>query len=214
MIPQGTKFIGISPNVNLKEKKSAVLNSETQPFTIDDIRGYKNLTVLLNQEGGSNSSTVLGDSLIQKGVSYYIEENPNNEDLMAIGAPSNDSGVSFIATDTVDEAYTDSVVLTYNTGAPTAKVFSNTLDATVWFEFDSDGTYYALFDSYIFFDPSEYVTITGSFSVPSEGLDVSTIQARPVFFNVLEITSIHNGAFENDIIGSEVPCILEIRKYE
>lgn len=36
-VPSGTRFIGIADTVNLKERKSAVLNSETQPYTIQDI---------------------------------------------------------------------------------------------------------------------------------------------------------------------------------
>jgi len=36
-VPSGTRFIGIAENVNLTERKSAVLNSDTQPFTIQDI---------------------------------------------------------------------------------------------------------------------------------------------------------------------------------
>lgn len=36
-VPSGTRFIGISENVNLAERKSAVLNAETQPYTIQDI---------------------------------------------------------------------------------------------------------------------------------------------------------------------------------
>lgn len=36
-VPSGTRFIGISENVNLTERKSAVLNAETQPYTIQDI---------------------------------------------------------------------------------------------------------------------------------------------------------------------------------
>ena len=36
-VPSGTRFIGISERVNLKERKSAVLNSDTQPFTMQDI---------------------------------------------------------------------------------------------------------------------------------------------------------------------------------
>ena len=36
-VPSGTRFIGISENVNLTERKSAVLNAETQPFTIEDL---------------------------------------------------------------------------------------------------------------------------------------------------------------------------------
>lgn len=36
-VPSGTRFIGISERVNLTERKSAGLNSETQPYTIDDL---------------------------------------------------------------------------------------------------------------------------------------------------------------------------------
>jgi hypothetical protein len=36
-VPLSTRFIGISENVNLEEKKSAVLNAETQPYTISDL---------------------------------------------------------------------------------------------------------------------------------------------------------------------------------
>jgi hypothetical protein len=36
-VPSGTRFIGISENVNLTERKSAVLNTETQPYTIQDL---------------------------------------------------------------------------------------------------------------------------------------------------------------------------------
>jgi hypothetical protein len=36
-VPSGTRFIGISQNVNLTERKSAVLNAETQPYTIQDL---------------------------------------------------------------------------------------------------------------------------------------------------------------------------------
>ena len=50
-VPSGTRFIGIAGSVNLTERKSAGLNSETQPYTIDDIRGYKVYTALLTQSG-------------------------------------------------------------------------------------------------------------------------------------------------------------------
>ena len=36
-VPSGTRFIGISERVNLKERKSAVLNSDTQAYTIQDL---------------------------------------------------------------------------------------------------------------------------------------------------------------------------------
>lgn len=36
-VPSGTRFIGISERVNLTERKSAVLNSDTQAYTIQDL---------------------------------------------------------------------------------------------------------------------------------------------------------------------------------
>lgn len=36
-VPLSTRFIGISENVNLTERKSAVLNADTQPYTIADL---------------------------------------------------------------------------------------------------------------------------------------------------------------------------------
>ena len=37
-IPNGTRFIGISQEVDLKERKSNSLNNLTEPYTIEDIR--------------------------------------------------------------------------------------------------------------------------------------------------------------------------------
>jgi len=36
-ISSGTRFIGIASSVNLTERKSALINNETEPFTIEDI---------------------------------------------------------------------------------------------------------------------------------------------------------------------------------
>lgn len=36
-VPSGTRFIGIASSVDLTERKSAVLNKQTEPFTIEDI---------------------------------------------------------------------------------------------------------------------------------------------------------------------------------
>ena len=47
IVPSGTRFVGISENVNLKERKSAVLNAETQPYTIEDLAA----TVGVGSEG-------------------------------------------------------------------------------------------------------------------------------------------------------------------
>ena len=36
-VPSGTRFIGIATSADLVERKSAVLNKTTQPYTIEDI---------------------------------------------------------------------------------------------------------------------------------------------------------------------------------
>lgn len=37
IVPSNTRFVGISSSVDLKERKSSLINSETQPYTIEDI---------------------------------------------------------------------------------------------------------------------------------------------------------------------------------
>jgi hypothetical protein len=37
IIPSGTRFIGIAENVNLTERKSSLLNKQTEPYTIEDL---------------------------------------------------------------------------------------------------------------------------------------------------------------------------------
>lgn len=46
-VPSGTRFIGIAETVNLTERKSATLNTETQPYTIEDLSA----TVGVGSEG-------------------------------------------------------------------------------------------------------------------------------------------------------------------
>jgi hypothetical protein len=66
IIPIGTRFIGISPTVNLVERKSALINRETEPFTIEDINAdavgqsiYANGFVIA---GAINTDIVLPDN--------------------------------------------------------------------------------------------------------------------------------------------------------
>jgi hypothetical protein len=66
IIPIGTRFIGISPTVNLTERKSSLINRETEPFTIEDINAdavgqsiYANGFVIA---GAINTDIVLPDN--------------------------------------------------------------------------------------------------------------------------------------------------------
>lgn len=90
----GTKFIGINPNVNTVEKKSAQANSPTEVYTIEDIRGgYKSFvgyfTVYTNIV--SYESLTVGDE-------YIIVSNDGDADFTNVGAVDNNVGTTFVAT--------------------------------------------------------------------------------------------------------------------
>jgi hypothetical protein len=62
-VPNGTKFIGISANVDTLERKSALANSPSQVYTIEDIaesagKLYKVYTALLSQVGSPSSAPI------------------------------------------------------------------------------------------------------------------------------------------------------------
>lgn len=71
MIPLNTRFIGIAPQVDLVEKKSSLINAETEPYTMQDIidtvgngDGYVKYVALLNQdEEEAPVATVLQNSI-------------------------------------------------------------------------------------------------------------------------------------------------------
>jgi hypothetical protein len=144
-VPDTTRFIGFSNRVNLRERKSNVANAESQAYTMQDIadttRPYKVFTALLSQSGGDNFVDVSGEGgTINMGVTYIINENPNNYDLVIYGAPNNNEGTYFVANQTSILNYSDSLQLTYNAGAPVATVLENTI-GDVWFTFLGNGTY-------------------------------------------------------------------------
>jgi hypothetical protein len=45
-IPAGTRFIGISTNADLVERKATIQNSLTEPFTIEDLTSAVDFTVI------------------------------------------------------------------------------------------------------------------------------------------------------------------------
>lgn len=85
-VPLDTRFIGIAPQVNLTESKSALINAETQPYTMQDIvdtagggGGYLKYVALLNQSGVlAPVATVLENTLggtpvwTRSGVGNYV----------------------------------------------------------------------------------------------------------------------------------------------
>jgi hypothetical protein len=67
-VPNDTRFIGINPTVNLRERRSARINRETQPHTMQDItdsiRPYKVYTALITQESEANPTVIVLENTI------------------------------------------------------------------------------------------------------------------------------------------------------
>lgn len=147
MIPQGTRFIGFSPKVDLSERKTANSNSETEPYTLDDIKGYKVFTALLTQNGGDSpvSSNYTNLEPLTIGRSYYIFENNTLQnggtDFTNVGAANNEVGTWFIATGTTPIWGASSGDVTANEGAPVATVLENTI-GNIWFTYNDIGIYF------------------------------------------------------------------------
>jgi len=145
MIPSGTRFIGISETVNLTERRSAIINAETQPYTVNDIRGYKVFTALLTQSGGDGpESNNSGNQVpLTIGRTYYISLNNNLEgDFTNVGAPNNEVGTFFVSTGTTPANWGSNSDLLSNTGAPVVTVLENTIGNIFW-TYEDVGVYAA-----------------------------------------------------------------------
>ena len=146
-IANDTQFIGISPTIDLTGKKSAILNEQTIPVTMDDItstvRPYNVFTALLTQSGGDNVAYISSDDTepLVVGVTYKITFN-NGGDFTNVGAPNNNVNTFFIATGTTPNSWgvVGDTEVSYNTGAPVATVLENTI-GNVWFTYGNVGSY-------------------------------------------------------------------------
>ena len=129
--------------------------SSNEKYIVEDIhdivtevnsKPYKVFTALLTQSGGDDPFEIDGDNgPLVKGVTYYINTNPDNFDLTIYGAPNNNAGTYFIANqDVATLPYTYSLQLYYNTGAPVVTVLENTI-GNVWFIYNNVGSYSAYF---------------------------------------------------------------------
>jgi hypothetical protein len=143
---------------------------------------YKVFTALLTQSGGDNPAAV-PDGAVTKGVTYQILD-ASNGDFSNIGAPNNNTGTYFVATNNeIPNSYGDAI-LGWNEGAPVVTVLENTI-GNVWFSYNS----------------------VGSYSANSNGLFIGNIyspQNKNVFFNdsyetdyrIKNIGAIDNNAIE------------------
>lgn len=68
IVPNDTRFIGINPTVNLRERRSARINRETQPVSMQDItdsiRPYKVYTALISQADQDDPEVIVLENTI------------------------------------------------------------------------------------------------------------------------------------------------------
>jgi hypothetical protein len=172
MIPSGTRFIGFSDSVNLTEKRSASVNAETAVYTVDELRGYKVYTALLTQSGkGAPLTTSRGELTV--GVTYKLGTIEGKDDFTNVGAPTNESGISFVATGTIPANWESETILDYNTGAPVVTVLENTI-GNIWFNYYKGGIY---------------------------GINSDGLFTEKTFMEVLNVTDINNNDSGNAFIG-------------
>lgn len=215
-IANDTQFIGISPTIDLTGKKSAILNEQTIPVTMDDItstvRPYNVFTALLTQSGGDNPDTTSGaGGTLDIGYTYLIIANPDNYDLTLYGAPNNLPGTYFICTNYVYALpYTNSLQIGVNYGAPVATVLENTI-GDIWFAYNDMGLYSARSND-LFSLNKTICSLSSSLFGGSADFNSNLIFYSSVGSNnEISIISSSGGTYTNDQL-SNTP--IEIRVYE
>lgn len=213
MIPNGTRFIGIAPEVDLTERGSALLNKRTEPYTIDDIRGYKVFTALLTQSGASNDINQTSGTF-DIGVTYFIDTYNAGDDFSNIGGPAAGpdgawDGYSFVATGTTPLVYTNGTGIDHNTGAPVVTVLENTI-GNIWFTYVGVGSYQ------IPFEACAAIGLTTSNSACFINNNTTTLGITAVIFDdgdgplVQIYTLLTNGDDSDSVLGNSP---IEIRVY-
>lgn len=148
-----------------------------------NIRPYKVYTALLTQTGGDDPQQVISDGTVPgvspppniiKGVTYTISSNTDG-DFTQYGAPDNNVGTSFVATQNAGY-YTATFELDYNNGAPVATVLENTIGNITW-TYSTTGTYRAI--------------LVGAFTVDKTAVLISS-QGSGGGFGIVTSASIQN----------------------
>lgn len=167
---------------------------------------YKVFTALLTQNGTYNNIGLFyGTTTI--GVSYtIIEDGPlgTGYDFTVIGAPNNDIGTSFIATDTTPTWGTNSAVgLSYNAGAPTSIVLENTI-GNVWFTYTDVGFYECHTDTSFPYNK----TLILSTPVNTNDSNIIFVDNQVAYIQISNSTL--NGTWANNVLSN---TSIEIRVY-
>jgi hypothetical protein len=99
IVPNDTRFIGINPTVNLRERRSARINRETQPVSMQDItdsvRSYKVYTALISQAGEGDPEVIVLENTI--GEIEWSRRGPGNYSAELIDAFTANKTAFFIS---------------------------------------------------------------------------------------------------------------------
>jgi hypothetical protein len=212
-IPSGQKFHTIASNVATKERGSALVNSQKEIFTMQDVantvKPYKVYTALLTQSGGDDPYSI-DTGLLTVGVTYYIYNESPGMDFTNVGAPNNNNGTSFVATGTTPVSWGinegSGAILSYNTGAPVATVLENTIGG-VWFNYDDIGSYLINSDG-LFTENKTYLYIQAFLYGPDEDRRIN-ISANDIS-NLQIITTNATTLSDDNLYNTPI----EIRVYE
>ena len=183
--------------LNIGALKKYVLASIAPPT-------YKVYTALLTQNGSGDTQN-LSSGAVTKGVTYQISG--VGFDCTNVGAPNNDNGTYFVATNNEVPTTYGAGSLEYNTGAPVVTVLENTI-GNIWFTYSSTGTYFINSDT-LFTDDKT------TFSINLMGGDIGTGYFCLGEFNGDSSLGITTGSPEygeiDDVLSNTTP--IEIRVY-
>lgn len=113
---------------------------------------YLVYTALISQLGIDDPQTITS-GLLTIGVSYQIDTYVSGDDFTNVGAPSNESGVRFVATGTTPAIWTNETEIGFNTGAPIVVSINqdgeiaplqNTLGSDIFWAYEDVGIYNAV----------------------------------------------------------------------
>ena len=184
-----------------------IINGNFEITGTTNTRPYKVYTALVTQSGGDNYND--SDNFpLEIGVTYTIIEYGSYTlgDFTNVGAPNNEIGTSFIATNTTPNSWGTNIGLSWNGGAPVATVLENTI-GNIWFTFQSTGQYYA--NSNVLFTTNKTVVFGGSYNADLIlsiyfGADNSMSEGE------IRITTVDGLSLSNSVL-SNTP--IEIRVY-
>lgn len=197
-------------------------DNTSKQIEVGNLKGYKVYTALLTQSGGDelifvsqnppyNIPIVIGRTYII----YSTFDPPFPYDFTNIGAPSNEEGVTFVATGTTPNSWGSNGELRSYTGAPTAVVLENTIGG-ISFTYSESGKYIIQASPLLslFTEGKTYITI----GLYTTNLDGAGTFRNSVYFNdnsqLRIITQATNDGYNwifTDSILNNTP--IEIRVY-